>query len=101
MTLDYVNTLWNALVEEFNLPPLTVVIEKIVKGSLKITWLILPHIARKIATTGRSLRAIKFYQHYSIVQVSIDDNISITILYNEQWFVSILLILHVETIIIL
>lgn len=96
MTLDYVNTLWNALVEEFNLPPLTVVIEKIVKGSLKITWLILPHIARKIATTGRSLRAIKFYQCYSIVQVAIDDNISTTILYDEQWFVSIRVI--VETI---
>ena len=89
MTLEYVNTLWNALVEEFNLPPLTAVIEKIVKGSLKITWLILTHIARKIATAGRSLRAIKFYQHHNIVQVAIDDNDGTTILYDEQWFVSV------------
>ena len=92
MTLDYVNTLWMALVEEFNLPPLTVVMNKIVKGSLKITWLLLSHVARKISSTGRSLRAVKFYQHHGIVQVAINHNDDTIILYDEQWFVSIIIL---------
>ena len=45
MTMSYINTLWKALIEEFNLPPLTAVIKKIVPGSLIITWLVPPQFS--------------------------------------------------------
>ena len=85
MTLDYVDTLWKALIKEFNLPSLTAVIDKIVKGSLRITWLILPHVAEKIRTIYS--KALRFYQNHSIDELYIDDDL----LYNERWIVSCLL----------
>ena len=82
-TLDYVDTLWKALIEEFNLPSLTAVIDRIVKGSLGITWLILPHVAEKIRSIYS--KALRFYQNHSIVELYIDDDL----LYHEQWIVSV------------
>ena len=41
VTLEYVYKLWKALAKEFHLPSLTAVMDKIVEGSLTITWLIL------------------------------------------------------------
>ena len=83
MTLSYVDELWRSLAEEFDLPSLTAVIHSIVEGSLKITWLILPHIAEKIRATYS--KALRFYQHHNIVRVYIDDDL----LYDEQWTVSV------------
>ena len=51
LSLEYVAKLWKALAKEFHLPPLTVIMDKIVEGSLRITWLILPHIIDKIRAT--------------------------------------------------
>ena len=83
MTLSYVDELWRSLAEEFDLPSLTAVIHSIVEGSLKITWLILPHIAEKIRATYS--KALRFYQHHNIVRVYIDDDL----LYDEQCTVSV------------
>ena len=82
VTLANVNTLWQALAEEFDIPSLTTVIEKIVEGSLIITWLILPSVAEKIRAS--TSKALKFYQQHNIIEVYINDDI----LYNEQWMVS-------------
>jgi hypothetical protein len=82
LTLSYVNTLWESLAEEFDLPSLTAVIDKIIDGSLVISWLILPHIADKIRTS--SCKALRFYQQHGIVEVYIDDGW----VYAEKWIVS-------------
>ena len=80
---SYVDELWRSLAEEFDLPSLTAVIHSIVDGSLKITWLILSHIAQKIRATYS--KALRFYQLHSIVELYIDDDC----LYDEQWTVSV------------
>lgn len=82
LTLKYVETLWKALTEEFNLPPLTAVIDKIVRGSLIISWLVPPEVSAAIV--GSYSKAIRFYQQQTIVQVKIDDKV----LYDQKWIVS-------------
>lgn len=82
LTLGYVNTLWQSFAEEFGFPSLTAVIDKIIDGSLVISWLILPHIADKIRASNS--KALRFYQRHSIVKVNIDDDL----LYDEEWIVS-------------
>ena len=83
LTLSYVNKLWQSLAEEFDLPSLTAVLDKIIDGSLVISWRILPHIADMIRAS--SSKALRFYQRHGIVEVHIDDHL----LYNEEWIVSI------------
>ena len=83
LTLSYVNKLWQSLAEEFDLPSLTAVLDKIIDGSLVISWQILPHIADMIRAS--SSKALRFYQRHGIVEVHIDDHL----LYNEEWIVSI------------
>ena len=83
LTLGYVNTLWESFAEEFGLPSLTAVIDKIIDGSLVIAWLMLPHIADKIRASVS--KALGFYQRHSIVEVYIDDEL----LYDQEWIVSV------------
>ena len=90
MTLSYVNTLWQSLAEEFDLPSLTAVIDKIINGSLVISWLVLPHIADKIQAS--SSKALRFYQQHGIVEVYIDDEL----FYDEEWIVSVCV--HIQSV---
>ena len=83
LTLKYVDTLWKALIEEFNLPPLTVVIDRIVKGSLIVSWLI-PQVVATVILDSYS-KAIRFYEQQNIIQVKIDDKL----LYDQNWIVSL------------
>ena len=87
LTLEYVDKLWKALAKEFHLPPLTAVIDKIVEGSLRITWLILPHIIEKIRVTY--FKSVKFFQQLNIISINLygdgyDDCLPI---YDEEWMV--------------
>ena len=82
IALSYVDELWRSLAEEFDLPSLTAVIDSIIKGSLEVTWLILPHFAEKIV--AKSTKAVKFFRNHDIIQVAIDDDI----LYDEEKMVS-------------
>ena len=82
MTMSYIDTLWKALIEKFNLPPLTAIIKKIVPGSLIIIWLVPPHVSTVIAASYS--KALRFYQQHNIVQVELDGRI----LYDEDWIVS-------------
>ena len=70
--------------QEFHLPTLTAVMDKIVEGSLRITWLILPHIMEKMKAA--CFKSIIFFEHHNIVRVEIDDNF---LLYDEELLVSI------------
>jgi hypothetical protein len=81
MTMSYIDTLWKSLIEKFNLPPLTAIIEKIVGGSLIITWLVPPQVSSVIAASYS--KAFEFYQQHNIVQVQLDG----CTLYDEEWMV--------------
>ena len=82
VTMSYIETLWTALINEFNLPPLTAIIKKIVGGSLIISWLVPPQVSSVIAATYS--KALGFYQQHNIVQVQLDG----CTLYDEEWIVS-------------
>ena len=88
LTLEHVNNFWRMLAKEFHLPPLTAVMDKIVEGSLRITWLILPHIVDKIRATY--FKSVEFFQQHNIISIDLytdggDD--SILLLYHEKWMV--------------
>ena len=88
MTMSYVDTLWKSLIKEFNLPPLTAIIKKIVGGSLIIAWLVPPQISSVIAASYS--KALGFYQQHNIVQVQLDGHT----LYDEEWIVSYACMVH-------
>ena len=81
VSLDYVVKLWQSFAEEYEIPSLTAVIDRIVAGSLEVTWTVPQRIADAI------LPRAKFFRSRGIVLVSIDD---ITI-YDEKQMVSTLL----------
>ena len=78
VSLDYVVKLWQSFAEEYEIPSLTAVIDRIVAGSLEITWTVPQHIANAIHPRS------KFFQSHGIVLVSIDD----VIIYDEKKMVS-------------
>ena len=81
ISLDYVMKLWQSFAEEYEIPSLTAVIDRIVAGSLEVTWTVPQHIADAI------LPRSKFFRSHGIVHVSIDD----VIIYDEKQMVSTLL----------
>ena len=81
--MEYVEKLWKALVKEFNLPPLSAIIDKIEEGSLTITWLILPHIVNKIRATF--FKSLDFFKRHKIIEIELYGGF---ILYDEEWMVS-------------
>ena len=80
--MSYVDTLWKVLVEEFNLPPLTAIIKKIIPGSLIIIWLVPLQVSTVIAASYS--KVVRSYQQQSIAKVELDD----CILCDEKWSVS-------------
>jgi hypothetical protein len=71
LTLSYVDELWRSLAEEFDLPCLTAVVDSIVKGSLQVSWLILPYIAEMIESAS-AMDSINF-DHHGIFRVELDN----------------------------
>ena len=72
LSLKYVQDIWIEFAEEFDLPFLTAVIDSIVKGSLEIVWLLLPHVAAIIAKSAH--KSAPFFCRNHIFYVSIDDH---------------------------
>ena len=81
VSLDYVVKLWQSFAKEYEIPSLTAVIDKIMAGSLEVTWRVPQHIADAI------LPRSKFFRSHGIILVSIDD----VIIYDEKQMVSTLL----------
>ena len=71
VSLSYISELWNAFVEEFDLPSLTAVIDQLIEGSLMITWLVSTRDAEKIASNAA--KAVLFFRKHQIVIVTIND----------------------------
>ena len=80
VSVNYVQKLWRSFADEYEIPSLTAVIDKIVTGSLEVTWRVPQHIADAI------LPRSKFFRSNGIVLVFIDD----VILYDERQMVSVL-----------
>ena len=79
VSLDYVVKLWQSFADEYEIPTLTAVIDRIVAGSLEVTWKVPQHIADAI------LPRSKFFRSHGIVLVFIDD----VIIYDEKQMVSL------------
>ena len=84
VSLDYVVKLWQSFAEEYEIPSLTAVIDRIVTGSLKVTWRVPQHVADAI------LPRSKFFRSHGIVHVSIDD----VIIYDEKQMVNTIILLY-------
>ena len=78
VSLDYVVKLWQSFAEEYEIPSLTAVIDKIMAGSLEVTWAVPQHI------TDAILPRSKFFQSHGIILVFIDD----ILIYDEKQMVS-------------
>ena len=78
LSLEYVHKLWCSFAEEYNIPSLTAVLERVASGSLEITWIIPLHLSDKIVPRS------KFFRRHGIVQVFLDD----VIIYDEEKMVS-------------
>ena len=74
LSLQYVQDIWTSFAEEFKLPFSTADIEKVLKGSLEVVYLILPHVAEKITLAASSQKAITFFHKLHTVYVTIDDH---------------------------
>ena len=79
LSLNYVVKLWESFAEEYEIPSLTAVIDRIVTGSLEVTWRVPQHIADAI------LPRSKFFRNCGIVLVFIND----VIIYDEKQMVSL------------
>ena len=79
LSLEYVQNLWFSFADEYELPCLTAVIDKIVTGSLEVSWLVLSHLIARIKPRSR------FFRRHQIILVFIDD----VILYDEKTMVSL------------
>ena len=79
LSLEYVVKLWESFAEEYEIPSLTAVIDRIVAGSLEVTWRVPQHIADAI------LPRSNFFQNYGIVLISING----VIIYDEKQMVSL------------
>ena len=77
VSLDYVVKLWQSFAEEYEIPSLTTVFDRIVAGSLEVTWRVPKHIADTI------LPRSKFFRSHGIILVFIDD----VIIYDEKQMV--------------
>ena len=78
LSLEYVHKLWCSFAEEYDIPSLTVVLERVTSGSLEITWIIPLHFSDTIVSRS------KFFRRHGIVQVSLDD----VVLYDREEMVS-------------
>ena len=87
LSLTYVQNLWKSFVNQFNIPSLTAVIDKILEGSLEIVWLVLPYVGDLICEGAQHSKS--FFREHDIVLVALDDHI----LYDARLMVSITIIL--------
>ena len=72
-TLDYLFGLWTSLKRLLRLPPLTLLLHKIHKGCICVTWLIPTHLTPQ--ATERARQSVKFFEDYPILRVIINDEL--------------------------
>ena len=70
-TIEYIDDLWRSLADEFLLPSLSALLDKVISGSLTIVWLVQENIIQKILE--RIPVASDFFRRHHITEVFIDD----------------------------
>lgn len=70
ISLKYVQDLWNSFAEEFELPSLTAILDKVLEGCLEITWLIPPREAKQMAASAPM--STSFFRRNNIIFVYLD-----------------------------
>lgn len=70
-SLAYIDELWNSLSVLFLLPPSTAMLDKILIGSLYISWLIPTHTVPQIMERATKLEALKLFQQKNIEFIAI------------------------------
>lgn len=73
-SLIYVDELWDALAHQFLLPPVTVILDQILEGSIVITWLIPPIVVPFLMESIRhnSTASTEFFKANKITSIMID-----------------------------
>ncbi len=71
--LSYIDELWTSISDHFLLPPLPILLEKIRKGCIEVTWIVPVTIALTINLKATSQRSIEFYRQKNIVQIMMND----------------------------
>ena len=69
-SLEYIDELWVSLAEYFLLPSLSVLLDKIQRGCIEVSWLIPPHFAFQII--GNLQENSSFLQSKGIVKVLLE-----------------------------
>ena len=78
LSLNYVHQLWRSFAEEYDIPSLTAVLDRVFSGSLIITWKVPSHLAEQVVPRS------KFFRKNNIVLVYIDN----IVIYDEREMVS-------------
>lgn len=71
-SLNYIDTLWNSIAEEFLIPSLPVVLHTIHKGCIEVTWLLQKDSAIRIKV---DVHKMKFFKAHEISLVVMDNKI--------------------------
>ncbi len=71
--LSYIDELWKSVSDQFLLPPLPIILEKIRNGCIEVTWIVPVTIALTINLKATSHRSIEFYRQKNIVQITMND----------------------------
>ena len=87
LSLKYVQDLWESFADEFELPSLTAILDKVLEGCLEILWLIPPREAKQIATLAP--RSTPFFHHLDVIYISLDGHIIYGV--NQELMVSYIL----------
>ena len=100
-TLDHMDKLWKALQRKFKLPSLTAVIDKIVQGSVKVTWLVLPHVIKKIKAALS--KSVTFFQQHNITRIAVcnclilyDEKVIVSMIHFSRWYSALQVCCHLE-----
>ena len=73
-TLQYIADIWKAVATFLVIPSLTALLDRVVAGSLVISWKIPQLFAMQIRVNSTGREAAAFFQAHQIVEVKIDDD---------------------------
>ena len=74
-SLSYIDENWTAMSDHFILPPLPVLLEKIRKKCIEITWIVPISIACIINLMAKSPGCTEFCQQRNIMRIMVDDKV--------------------------
>ena len=73
-TLLYIDELWSSLAELFVIPPLSAILDKIVYGSLYITWLVPNFLVPQLMEKANQSEATILFQEKKVEMIYLDGN---------------------------